>query len=130
MNSTHEPINCRSRQPQPVGAFFSKLSPAAIEDLESIESPSDYAANQILFSEREPARGVFVVLSGEVKLSINSSDGRRLSLRIAKKAMSWAWLRLSPAHSRGGDGNRPFPPPRPLRPAPSQPHQLKQVSRR
>src|ERR1039458_5348350 len=85
MNSTHEPINCRSHQPQPVGAFFSKLSPAAIEDLESIESPSDYAANQILFSEREAARGVLVVLSGEVKLSINSSDGRRLSLRIARK---------------------------------------------
>ena len=85
MNSTHEPINCRSHQPQPAGAFFSKLSPAAIEDLESIESPSDYAANQILFSEREAARGVLVVLSGEVKLSINSSDGRRLSLRIAKK---------------------------------------------
>ena len=44
MNSTHEPITCRSRQPQPVGAFFSKLAPAAIEDLESIGCPSDYAA--------------------------------------------------------------------------------------
>jgi CRP/FNR family cyclic AMP-dependent transcriptional regulator len=85
MNSTHEPINCRSLQPQKVGALFSKLSPAAIEDLESIECPSGYAANQTLFSEKEAARGLFVVLSGEVKLSINSSDGRRLSLRIAKK---------------------------------------------
>jgi CRP/FNR family transcriptional regulator len=28
---------------------------------------------------------VFVVMEGEVKLSISSSDGRRLSLRIAKK---------------------------------------------
>lgn len=85
MNSTHEAINCRSRQPQPVGAFFSKLAPAAIEDLESIQCSSEYAANQTLFSERETARGVFIVISGEIKLSINSSDGRRLSLRIAKK---------------------------------------------
>ena len=44
-----------------------------------------YAANVIVFSEKEPARGVFVVLEGEVKLSINSSDGRRLSLSIARK---------------------------------------------
>jgi CRP/FNR family transcriptional regulator len=39
----------------------------------------------MLFSEKDPAQGVFVILSGEVKLSINSSDGRRLILRIAKK---------------------------------------------
>jgi len=47
--------------------------------------PSSYPSNVILFSERDPAGGVFVVLEGEVKLSINSSDGRRLSLRIARK---------------------------------------------
>jgi len=39
----------------------------------------------MLFSEKDPAQGVFVVLEGEVKLSINSSDGRRLILRIAKR---------------------------------------------
>ena len=38
-----------------------------------------------MFSEKDATHGVFVVLAGEVKLSINSSDGRRLSLRIAKK---------------------------------------------
>lgn len=30
-------------------------------------------------------RGLFVVLEGEVRLSINSSDGKRLSLRIARE---------------------------------------------
>jgi CRP-like cAMP-binding protein len=30
----------------------------------------------MLFSEKDPTQGVFVVLEGEVKLSINSSDGR------------------------------------------------------
>ena len=43
------------------------------------------SANVILFSEKEAARGVYVVLEGEVKLSINSTDGRRLSLSIARK---------------------------------------------
>ena len=43
------------------------------------------ARNVILFSEKEEARGIYIVLEGEVKLSINSSDGRRLSLRIARK---------------------------------------------
>ena len=85
MTSTHETTNCRSHQPQPVGAFLSKLAPAALADLDAMQCPTDYPVNKIVFSEREPARGVYVVLSGEVKLSINSSDGRRLSLRIAKK---------------------------------------------
>jgi len=65
--------------------FFGKLSPEALNDLLSIEHPSSYPSNIMLFSEREATPGVFVVLDGEVKLSINSSDGRRLILRIAKK---------------------------------------------
>lgn len=85
MDSTRKPTSCRMSQPQPAGLFFDKLTPAALQDLQSMQNPSVYPANRILFSEKEPARGVFVVLSGEVKLSINSSDGRRLSLRIARK---------------------------------------------
>lgn len=76
---------CRSTRTQPAGEFFRKLSPAALVDFTSMEFPQSYAANVILFSERAATRGVFVVLEGEVRLSINSSDGKRLSLRIAKK---------------------------------------------
>jgi len=65
--------------------FFGKLSIEAVKDLMSIEHPTSYPANMMLFSEKDPAQGVFVVLEGDVKLSINSSDGRRLILRIAKK---------------------------------------------
>jgi CRP/FNR family transcriptional regulator len=50
-----------------------------------MQFPSSYAANVVLFSEKDPAQGIFTVIEGEVKLSINSSDGRRLSLRIARK---------------------------------------------
>jgi CRP/FNR family transcriptional regulator len=35
--------------------------------------------------ERDQAQGVYFVLEGEVKLSINSADGRRLNLSIARK---------------------------------------------
>ena len=50
-----------------------------------MEFPHCYAANVVLFSERDEAQGVYVVLDGEVRLSMNSTDGKRLSLRIAKK---------------------------------------------
>ena len=70
---------------QPVGEFFSKLSPDAAKDLMLLEHPSSYPSNIVLFSEKDAAQGVFVILEGEVKLSINSSDGKRLILRIAKK---------------------------------------------
>jgi CRP/FNR family transcriptional regulator len=67
------------------GEFFSKLSPEAMSDLMSIEHPSSYPPSMILFSEDDAPSGVCVVLEGEVKLSINSSDGRSLTLHIARK---------------------------------------------
>jgi CRP/FNR family transcriptional regulator len=64
--------------------FFSSLSAPALADLESLLIPLSHPANKVLFSETQPADGVRVVIEGEVKLSINSTDGRRLSLRIAR----------------------------------------------
>jgi CRP/FNR family transcriptional regulator len=64
---------------------FDKLSREAAEDLASMIHPSSYSAKMVLFSENEPSRHVFMVIDGEVKLSMNSSDGKRLILRIAKK---------------------------------------------
>lgn len=65
--------------------FFQQLRPAAYQDLTSMEHAHSFPANLVLFSEREDARGIFIVLEGEVRLSVNSSDGKRLSLRIARK---------------------------------------------
>jgi CRP/FNR family transcriptional regulator len=47
--------------------------------------PFSYAENQSLFFEGEEAGGVFVVIEGQVRLSVHSKDGKRLSLRIARK---------------------------------------------
>ena len=64
------------------GEFFSGLSAAARADFEALLVPVSHAAGKVLFSETQPNAGVLVVMEGEVKLSINSTDGRRLSLRI------------------------------------------------
>ena len=69
---------------QRAGAFFKKLSPAALRDLESMEFPTLYQPGVLLFSEKASPAGIFIVVSGEVKLSINSSEGKRLILSIAK----------------------------------------------
>jgi len=66
------------------GEFFKKLSPSALRDLESMEFPTSYTPGMLLFSEKAKPQGIFILLSGEVKLSINSSDGKRLILSIAK----------------------------------------------
>jgi CRP/FNR family transcriptional regulator len=75
--------NFRS-QAKRAGVFFSQLSPSALEDFRLMEHPSSCAANVVLFTEGEPGKALVVVLEGEVRLSMNSSDGRRLSLRIAR----------------------------------------------
>jgi CRP/FNR family transcriptional regulator, cyclic AMP receptor protein len=64
--------------------FFSTLSPAALADFDTLLVPISHPANKVLFTETQENAGVMVIVEGDVKLSINSSDGRRLSLRIAK----------------------------------------------
>jgi CRP/FNR family transcriptional regulator len=66
------------------GDFFTNLSSPALADFESLLVPVSHPANKVLFTETQPSEGILVVIEGEVKLSINSTDGRRLSLRIAK----------------------------------------------
>jgi CRP/FNR family transcriptional regulator len=85
MQAIHDAIENVHSQMYFPGDLFTKFSPTALKDLSSLSAPSSYPANFVLFSEKEEARGIYIVLEGEVKLSINSSDGRRLSLRIARK---------------------------------------------
>jgi len=72
-------------QPKLVGEFFNKMSPLALKDLSGMALALSYPAGRILFSEKDPTPGIYILLEGEVKLSMNSQDGRRLILRIAKK---------------------------------------------
>lgn len=64
--------------------FLDKLSPDARRDLETIQIEVSHGANVVLFSESDDSRGLFIVLDGQVRVSIGSGDGRRLCLKIAK----------------------------------------------
>jgi len=85
MHTMTDAVRDCSNSIRPQGEFFGRLSPEALHDFMSLEHPTTYPSGIILFSEKDEAPGVFVVLEGEVKLSINSSDGRRLILRIAQR---------------------------------------------
>jgi CRP/FNR family cyclic AMP-dependent transcriptional regulator len=75
--------NCQSCKTRANG-FFCQLSPAAMADFNTLKSPAAYPAGAVLFLEKQHPRGVFVLCAGQVKLSISSSGGKTLILRIAK----------------------------------------------
>src|ERR1035438_10911807 len=85
MGTMQNAVSGCSSQSKLVGEFFNKLSPQALKDIGALAFSSSYPAGMILFSEKDPAPGAYIVLEGEVKLSMNSTDGRRLILRIARK---------------------------------------------
>jgi CRP/FNR family cyclic AMP-dependent transcriptional regulator len=64
--------------------FFCQLPPAALKDFDAIKSTSTYPKGALLFMEGQDARGVFVLCEGDVKLSISSSEGKTLNMRVAK----------------------------------------------
>jgi CRP/FNR family transcriptional regulator len=75
--------NCQSCKMR-VNSFFCHLSAAALKDLNAVKSPAMYPAAALLFMEKQDPRGVFVLCAGQVKLTISSSAGKTLILRIAK----------------------------------------------
>src|SRR5579872_4076099 len=64
--------------------FFRELPAAAAKFLEEAKMSSIYPAGSVLFQEGEDPRGVFVLCEGQVKLTISSSEGKTLILRVAK----------------------------------------------
>jgi CRP/FNR family cyclic AMP-dependent transcriptional regulator len=73
-------IKCKDR----AEGFFCQFSSTALKDFNAIKSTSAYPAGAVLFMERQEPRGVFVLCEGEIKLSVSSSEGKTLILRIAK----------------------------------------------
>ena len=64
--------------------FFCQFPPAAVKDFDAIKSTATYRKGAFLFMEKQDARGAFVLCEGEVKLSISSSEGKTLIMRVAK----------------------------------------------
>jgi CRP/FNR family transcriptional regulator, cyclic AMP receptor protein len=84
MYNDRDKVNDSTQPSYRKGEFFKALSAAALADFEPLLAASSYPSNMSLFSETQPTTGIYVVLEGEVKLSINSSEGRRLAFHIAK----------------------------------------------
>lgn len=74
--------SCRSFKLD-VGGLFGELSPAALEEFDTIKSFVTYPQGTVLFVEKQDPRGIYVLCEGQVKLSISSSEGKTMILRIA-----------------------------------------------
>ncbi len=65
-------------------SFFCQLPPQAMEAFEKIKFPSALPKGSVLFVEGQVPRGVYVLCRGRVKISVNSSDGKTMILKIAE----------------------------------------------
>jgi len=70
------------------GRFFERLSSDALNDFESLKVHFNFPANTVLFIEEQMPSNILFLLKGQVKLSMNSSAGRRLILGIANPGES------------------------------------------
>ena len=64
--------------------FFCSMSPEVLASIDRVCHRSTMPAGAILYVEGQPARGVYVVCSGKVKLSTTSRDGKILMLKTAE----------------------------------------------
>src|SRR5450631_947945 len=65
------------------GEIYKNLSPTAMNELESLAASSCCAGNTVLFAEEQEPCNILFLLDGRVKLTMNSSEGKRLTLGIA-----------------------------------------------
>ncbi len=63
-------------------SFFCQLAPNVMKAFDSISFANIYPAGTILYAENEPPRGIFVICTGQVKLSISSGSGKTLITRM------------------------------------------------
>jgi CRP/FNR family transcriptional regulator len=65
-------------------SFFCSLPPRTMDAFEKIKFPSSLPRGSVLFVEGQAPRGVYILCKGRVKLSVNSSDGKTMILKIAE----------------------------------------------
>jgi len=63
--------------------LFCDLPSEALHDFDVLKTVSAFPRGTALFHEGQPARGIFVLCEGRVRLSVCSESGRRLTLRVA-----------------------------------------------
>jgi CRP/FNR family cyclic AMP-dependent transcriptional regulator len=73
---------CESKELRAKG-FFGGLSESAVRAFEQIRFTMTYPEGSVLFSEGDEPRGIFVLCQGHAKLSLSSSEGKTIILRLA-----------------------------------------------
>lgn len=63
--------------------LFCNLPAPSFSQLATIRQTALYPRGALLFVEDEPPRGLFVVCTGQVRLSASSERGKRITLRLA-----------------------------------------------
>ncbi len=79
-SSNHNQIH--SPSPYAGGQIFSGLDETTVRALAKASSSLAFDADDIVYSEGDPAAGMYVLLTGKVKLTVSSSDGKSLILRM------------------------------------------------
>jgi len=65
------------------GKFLMSLSEKALLDFQSLASFSTCGSGTVLYVEGQPPQEVFALLEGQVKVFMNSNEGKRLTVHIA-----------------------------------------------
>jgi CRP/FNR family transcriptional regulator, cyclic AMP receptor protein len=63
--------------------FFCNLDNATLKEFDDLAFTNVYPQGAMLFAEGQPARGIFLLCRGSVKLSISAGDGKTLISHIA-----------------------------------------------
>ena len=74
-------LTCHLREER----LFCNLPEDTLRTFDAIKQLTTYPKGAVLFLEGQAPRGVFVICSGQVKLSMSSSEGRTLILKIAEE---------------------------------------------
>ena len=70
---------CANRE----GGLVCKLPQASLRELNAIRQNAFYPRGVVLYAEGETPRGVYILCSGEVRLTAGSNDGSEVILRVA-----------------------------------------------
>ncbi len=80
MELTEDCKTCSMRK----NGFFCQLPCSVLQAFSNVKFTTSYPAEAVLFVEGQAPRGVFVLCKGRVKLTMNSSDGKTLIVRICE----------------------------------------------
>lgn len=71
-------LDCKWRS----DSYFCQFDPQVLKKFDAISYANIYPAGTVLYAENEPPRGLFIVCTGQVKLSISSGSGKTLITRM------------------------------------------------